>query len=73
MKIYPVKSFNLNFRNPFKSKGCLNFRLGTFFLKDCILVIPSCEELNVIKSLNRTVFVMMYTKYRVLERNLCVK
>ena len=34
-------------------------------------MIPSCEELNVIKSLHRTVFVMMYTKYRVLERNLC--
>ena len=28
MKSYLAKSFSLNFRNPFDSRGCLKFRLG---------------------------------------------
>ena len=33
MKIYLGKSFTLNFRNHFKSKACLKFRLGNLYLR----------------------------------------
>ena len=33
MKIYLGKSFNLNSRHPFHSRGCLKFRLGNLLYK----------------------------------------
>ena len=50
----------------------IQFRLGTRFLKGCILVIPSCEVLNVIKSLNRTVLVIMCKIKGFREKLVCV-
>ena len=61
----------MNFRHPFDSRGCLKFRLEKSVHYGCISRDTTClRELNVIIKPNRSV--LLYTKRRVLERNLCV-
>ena len=49
MKIYLGKSFNLNFRHPFHSRGCLKFRLGNLFIRLYFSCYLPAGTVNVIK------------------------
>ena len=47
MKSYLAKSFSLNFRHPFDSRGCLKFRLGNLLCNKVVslfLVVLACEN-----------------------------
>ena len=60
----------MNFRHSFDSRGCLKFRLEKSVYNGCISRDTFLRELNVIIKPNR--LVLLCTKRRVLERNLCV-
>ena len=67
MKIYLGKSFSLNFRHPFDSRGCLKVRLGNFLcIKVVFVMVLACENCECI---NRTVFVIRRRRKFVDERD----
>ena len=52
------KSFSLNFRDPFDSRGCRKFRLGNLLPEAVFLAVLACENCE--------------SKVTVLERILCL-